>query len=76
MKNIFKHSNGTECNVALEEKNEQISLLINDNGTSNTINKNGLGLTNIQERVKNMNGSIQINNKAGFKITIELPLAG
>ncbi|MBI9066086.1 MAG: tetratricopeptide repeat protein [Salinivirgaceae bacterium] len=76
VKNIFKHSNGSNCDVLLEDKKEYVRLLIKDNGISDKINKNGLGLSNIEERVRSMNGRMQINNSNGFEINIELPLVG
>jgi signal transduction histidine kinase len=72
--NIIKHSCATEVNVVLREHPALYQLIIQDNGHVSGYNPdNGIGLTNISNRVGTYNGNIHINVENGFKIFISIP---
>jgi len=74
LSNIIKHSCATEVSVALREHPALYQLIIQDNGPVNDYNPdNGIGLTNISDRVSTFNGNIHINAENGFKIFISIP---
>lgn len=74
LSNIIKHSNATEVNVALREHPALYQLIIQDNGHVSSYNcDNGIGLTNITDRVRTFNGNVHINVENGFKIFISIP---
>ncbi|HEY5583470.1 MAG TPA: histidine kinase [Ruminiclostridium sp.] len=74
LSNIIKHSHATEVNVALREHPALFQLIIQDNGHVSGYNlEDGIGLTNIEERVLSFNGNIHINIETGFKIFISIP---
>ena len=57
--NVIKHSNATECDIIINEDKEQYSLLFSDNGCG--FEKiNGEELKSIKERLKAVNGEVNI----------------
>lgn len=70
--NVIKHSNATECDIIINEDKEQYSLLFSDNGCG--FEKiNGEELKSIKERLKAVNGEINIissKKPTTIKITI------
>lgn len=79
LNNTMKHSNATKAEVTVREHPGFYQLLIEDNGTSarkkalsgNT--PSGIGLTNMQDRVKALNGILHINTDHSFRIFISIP---
>ena len=77
--NIIKHSNATKVNISLREHPAFFRLSIEDNGTIcdkiDLVNfeNNGIGLSNINERVETFNGTLNINTSKGFRIVISIP---
>lgn len=71
--NALKHSNATQMQILLQEHPAFYQLLIQDNGTN--ISKNlsdGMGIMNMKDRVKTLNGNIKISTEQGFKILISI----
>ncbi len=74
LSNIIKHSCATQVNVALYEHPALYQLIIHDDGSVSSYNPdNGIGLTNIADRVQTFNGIMRINIENGFKIFISIP---
>ncbi len=68
--NIIKHSNAKNASIMLTEKegNKLIIQIIDDGkgfDVKRARNKNGLGLSHIEARIKVMNGVFNINSKKG-----------
>lgn len=81
--NALKHSGATEIEVRLTHKpNEEVKLLFFDNGSGfdvaaiNAKTDGGLGLKNIESRVKVINGSLSIisNQEIGSRFNVRVPL--
>jgi signal transduction histidine kinase len=78
--NILKHSDATNGEIFVEEKNNQMLIKIMDNGkgfdTSKSFQNDGFGLTQIKARVKNLKGKIYIQSElnVGTTIKINLPI--
>ncbi len=78
--NILKHSDATNGEIFVEEKNNQMMIKIMDNGkgfdTSKSFENDGFGLTQIKARVKNLKGKIYIQSElnVGTTIKINLPI--
>jgi len=71
--NMLKHSNATRMNITLQEHPAFYQLLIHDNGTNiSTKTSDGMGLTNMKDRVKGLGGNIKISTDQGFKILISI----
>lgn len=86
LNNILKYSNAEKFVIDLLCKNEKVNLLISDNGkgfivdtlSDGRYNSKGMGLINIQERVKNFGGNLDIDSSPGNGVTIiiEIPILG
>jgi signal transduction histidine kinase len=80
LNNIIKHSHATESNIAIDSYNNRLNISIIDNGTGFKINQNaksnGLGLTQIEARIKKMDGVFKIDSspKTGTKVFISVPV--
>ncbi len=83
--NIFKHAQATEINVAVIYTTDyKFVLKVEDNGIgfnpekkqTQTNSSSGIGLRNMVNRAKLINGTISIKSEAGkgTSITVELPL--
>ena len=76
--NAIKHAKATEINIYLNKHNDGINLIFEDNGIGfqKSVLAKGIGLTNIENRVKVLFGNIQIDShpKSGTVIIIDIPL--
>lgn len=76
--NIIKYANATEVSITLTETDENITMIIQDNGQGMDITKkaNGIGLRNINSRLSIYNGSSEIITAPGegFILSVHLPV--
>ncbi len=82
--NIAKHAQADDVNVDLNRTDSAITVTITDNGRGfdpeevlrMNIQKRGLGIRGMQERVSILGGTIDIRSRpaAGTQIAIEIPL--
>lgn len=72
LSNVMKHSNASRVHIVMREHPALYQLSIEDNGTSFTDGQSGIGLSNMQERVRSLNGNIKILHENGFKIFITI----
>jgi len=79
--NILKHSNASNASITLIERNgEKLLIQIIDDGRGFDVkkerNKDGLGLSHIEARIKIMKGVFNINSKVGegTSIFISVPI--
>ena len=72
--NIIKHSNGDSVNIIVREHPAMCTLCIEDNGEcSDNISSGGIGLENMNDRVKALGGVLNITaGKNGFKIFVSI----
>jgi len=84
--NIMKHSDATKAQIIMREHPGLYQLIIQDNGTKHKnldINIDryldlydyggGMGLRNIAERVRSLNGYLHISADEGFRIFVTIP---
>ena len=75
--NIINHSDATEARVILNEHPGLYQLIIRDNGKVKKYDiNNGLGIRNMVDRVRSLNGNINITTTNGFEIFIAVPREG
>ncbi len=77
--NIIVHSEATEINFQLLENDEEVMIMIEDNGKGfdiSNIKGNGIGLKNIISRIDNIDGTVHIDTALGRGtiITIIVPV--
>lgn len=72
--NIIKHSDANAVNITLREHPAMFTLSIEDNGKcSENISTGGIGLENMHDRVKALDGVLNITpSKNGFKIFVSI----
>ncbi len=72
--NIIKHSSADRVSVIMREHPAFYQLMIEDNGSCGTIeNEDGMGLSNMRERVRVLGGIIDISaSEKGFRIFVTL----
>jgi signal transduction histidine kinase len=78
--NAVKHSGAKRVEVQMSEQPGEIHLVINDPGKGfdpDAVQGNGLGLTSMRERVRLVNGTIDIQSKpmSGTAICVRVPLS-
>lgn len=74
--NVVKHSQATTCEIKIENNNEEISLLVCDNGIGfkeGLDSRKGNGLLGIKERLEFVNGSLEIIVNQGTTILMKVP---
>ncbi|MDF1507806.1 sensor histidine kinase [Robertmurraya sp. DFI.2.37] len=79
VQNVLKHANAKEIKVKLEMAQEQITVLVKDNGQGFNIDERkdeSFGIIGMRERVELLGGKISINSKIGKGTTvlIKVPL--
>lgn len=72
--NIYKHANAKKIKVSFKLKNNVICLLIKDDGSGFDVTKtkSGIGLKNINSRIKDINGSLNISSEKQKGTTLEI----
>lgn len=77
LKNILKHSKATRVDIYLQCKEKDVQLSIKDNGAGFDTKQThrGIGLSNIYERTRFYNGTVDIQTamKKGCLMTITMP---
>jgi signal transduction histidine kinase len=78
--NAVKHSGVKRIEVQLTEQSGEVHLIVRDSGTGFDVEaamqRKGLGLTSMRERVRLVNGTIAIDSKpmSGTRIHVRVPL--
>ncbi len=78
--NTIKHANASELLVQLSNENKILHITVEDNGKGLDVNSlstsKGAGWSNINNRLKYLNGTLDINSnpKEGTSINIEIPI--
>lgn len=82
--NIEKYCDGDRVNVLMRELDEHYQMVVEDNGErirkygENVLSAfnsadSGIGLVNMQDRIRGMNGIIKFSFEEGFRIFISVP---
>ncbi|NQX98436.1 MAG: sensor histidine kinase [Flavobacteriales bacterium] len=76
--NVIKHSKANKVNVQLFKTNNNIILMVEDNGTglNTSAQKKGIGLMNIASRLDTINGNLNFepSPKSGTLATVKIPV--
>ena len=83
LNNVMRHSNATNVHVLVREHPWLYQLIIEDNGSvgdagsgmqnMKEAESGGIGIQNMRERVRMLGGTMQVKQKAGFRIFITVP---
>jgi two-component system NarL family sensor kinase len=77
--NVVRHAAASEAIIEIIKAGEGLAILVQDNGIGFNpaqSGKFGLGLATLLNKVRMLNGTINIEAEAGTKVTINLPLDG
>ena len=78
--NILKHAHATEAVIQLNRTEGHLNLIVEDNGggfdTEVAKTKEGIGLQNLEARVRKINGTIHFDSGkgAGTTVSVDVPL--
>lgn len=82
LSNIARHANATEVTLKFTDIGEDFKIIISDNGVgfkledvdklNSTDTRKHYGVNNIQERVKNLGGTVEFVNEGGTTIAITI----
>ena len=76
LNNIIKYANATMVKLHVIQKDDEVYFFLEDNGNGFDIEQtkadSGMGLQNIRERAKLLNGSAEINSVSGQGTAIEV----
>ena len=71
--NIIKHSNANSVNIDMTKNKHEIALSIKDNGKVEQQGTAGLGVSNMKQRIIELNGQLDINTHDGYEVLIKIP---
>jgi len=78
IQNIIKHAHAKNAIIQISHQHKKLNLALEDDGRGFNINetKKGLGLNNIEVRIKTLNGILAIDSQKGkgTTINIEIPI--
>lgn len=72
LSNVIRHSNGNQVKISVREHPGFFQLVFWDNGTVKAMGQ-GIGLVNMEDRVKALTGNVNITTDDGFRIFISIP---
>jgi len=73
LNNIIKHSNSDKVRIKINEHPGFYQLVVHDNGTKISEDyTGGMGLASMKERVRALNGNINISTDKGFRISVSI----
>ncbi len=74
VQNIIKHANATEALVQVNMFGKKLEVMVEDNGEGIdlSVQKNGMGLESLRQRIRALNGSIDIDSTPGKGTTVYL----
>ncbi|MGB5975926.1 MAG: sensor histidine kinase, partial [Cyclobacteriaceae bacterium] len=77
--NTLKHAEASEITIQLIRKDTNLDIMVEDDGTGfdpDRPKRKGMGLINVKDRVKDLNGNIVIDSGkgSGTTVTINIPL--
>jgi len=78
--NIIKHAHATEATISLTQRDDMLSIIVEDNGRGfekHKLNMNeGMGLSSLEKRIEHWEGSLEVDSSPGngTNILIDIPL--
>lgn len=74
--NISKHAKATEVELSINRHHNDMNIIVADNGVGFDVHKKGIGLKNIEERLKIISGEMNIQSEMnkGTSVIIDIKL--
>ncbi len=70
--NSTKHSNAKKFNIQIFQINDELNVLLKDNGNTYKPIKPGVGLINIENRITELGGKVTFSTDNGFRVFIKV----
>ena len=75
LNNLIKHSKATKATIEVIEVDTTLLIEISDNGVGiGSAKKTGIGLKNINKRISQLNGILNIRSEEGTSVKIKIPI--
>lgn len=77
LQNIISHAKATSASVQIKKEKQSMILTVLDNGQGflpEEVKTKGMGLASLFNRVRLLNGRVDVVNTKGTKVTIKVPL--
>lgn len=74
LSNTAKHSDASRVDLSFRQGSKFYQLLIYDNGSATNMKTSGIGLFNMEDRVRRLGGEIIFSQNQGFRIFAKIPL--
>lgn len=76
LQNIIKHANAKDIIVKIDNNDDELMVLIEDNGIGfeSIENEKGIGIKNIKSRVNSIQGGVKIHSKLNKGTSIEISI--
>ena len=71
--NAEKHSDGDHIEIIVREHPGLVQVVFGDNGTNAKIKENGIGLHNMEGRIRELGGTISFSAENGFRVFASIP---
>ena len=72
--NAIRHGKASEIWIRISEKNEELIVMVSDNGKGCSDIKEGFGLKHMRERVELLNGTLFCESMCGFTVIAKIPM--
>lgn len=74
--NVSKHAKATEVELSINRHHNDMNIIVADNGVGFDVHKKGIGLKNIEERLKIISGEMNIQSEMnkGTSVIIDIEL--
>ena len=70
----MKYSKCSRIDIRLVVMAQRVRVSISDDGVGCTEVKDGMGISGMRQRVREVNGTISFESAAGFTVTMLLPI--
>ena len=74
--NVIKHSQATNCDVAIQQSTNEVKIQVQDNGIGIDVKNDqnqGTGLQGMRERLDFVNGSLEVTKENGTILILRVP---
>jgi signal transduction histidine kinase len=76
--NVVRHAGAACCQVLIDHRDEELSIVISDDGRGGTVAASGYGIAGMRERASLLGGQLAAGPRpgGGFRVAARLPVAG
>jgi signal transduction histidine kinase len=74
LSNIVRHSQAQHARIEAKDQGERLQIVIQDDGVGiSPTAKHGYGLSNMRDRARLLNGTMEFENQKGTIVTLDIP---